>query len=112
MELSITKKNTKEYGELSFYTNKLMFGPLTTEREKKRPKSYPFKRKWKEPYSMKIKPKTMTMDIFISNILTVEAIIKYEMLRYNMSYKQMTQNIFLDILPTTYHEELMAKVIF
>ena len=54
----------------------------------------------------------MTMDIFISNILTVEAIIKYEMLRYNMSYKQMTQNIFLDILPTTYHEELMAKVIF
>ena len=52
------------------------------------------------------------MDIFISNILTAEAIIKYEMLRYNMSYKQMTQNIFLDIPPTTYHEELMTKVIF
>ena len=111
MELSIIKKNAKEYGELSFYTNKLMFGPLTTEREKKRPKSYPFKRKWKEPYSMKIKPKTMTKNIFISNILTVEAIIKYEMMRYNMSYKHILA-IFLDILPTTYHEELMAKVIF
>ena len=34
------------------------------------------------------------------------------MLRYSMSYKQVTQNIYLDILPTTYHEELMAKVIF
>ena len=88
-----------------------MFGPITTEREKKRPKSYPFKRKWKEPYSMKIKPKTMTKNIFISNILTVEAIIKYEMMRYNMSYKHILA-IFLDILPTTYHEELMAKVIF
>ena len=54
----------------------------------------------------------MTKDTIISNILTVEAIIIFEMLRYNMSYKQVTRNIFLDILPTTYHEELMAKVIF
>ena len=51
-------------------------------------------------------------DMFISKILIVEAIIKYEMLRYNMSYKQVTRNIYLDILPTTYHEELLAKVIF
>ena len=34
-ELSMIKKNRKEYGELYFYTNELMFGPLTTECEKK-----------------------------------------------------------------------------
>ena len=51
-------------------------------------------------------------DVFISNILIVEAITKYEMLRYNVSYKQVTRNIYLDILPTTYHKELMVKVIF
>ena len=59
-----------------------------------------------------MKPKALTKDMFISNVLTVEAIIKYEMLRYNMGYKQVTRNIYLDILPTTYHEELMAKVTF
>ena len=57
-----------------------MFGPLTTEREKKF-ESYPFKRKVKEPYPIKIKPKAMMKDMFISNILTVNAIIKYELLR-------------------------------
>ena len=88
-----------------------MFGPLTTEREKKI-ESYPFKVKVKESYPIKIKPRAMTKDTFISNVLIVEAIIKYEMLRYSMSYKQVMQNIYLDILPTTCHEELMAKVIF
>ena len=34
-ELIIIEKNRKEYGQLYFYTNELMFGPLTTEREKK-----------------------------------------------------------------------------
>ena len=33
-ELSIFEKNRKDYGELYFYTNKLMFEPLTTERKK------------------------------------------------------------------------------
>ena len=33
-ELSMTKKNRKEYGELYFYTNELMFGPPITEGEK------------------------------------------------------------------------------
>ena len=33
-ELGIIEKNRKEYGEICFYTNELMFGPLTTEREK------------------------------------------------------------------------------
>ena len=51
----------------------------------------------------------MTKEMFISTILTVEAIIKYEMLHYNMNYKQVTRNIYLDILPTMYHEELMVK---
>ena len=112
-ELSIFEKNRKDYGELCFYTNELMFGPLTTEREKKL-ESYPFKGKVKEPYPIKIKPKAMTKDMFISNILLVEAIIKYKMQRYNMSYKQVTRNMttYLDILTTTYHEQLMAKVIF
>ena len=50
--------------------------------------------------------------MLISNILTVEAIIKYEMLLFNMSYKQVTRNINLDILPTKYYDELMAKIIF
>ena len=88
-----------------------MFGPLTTECENKI-KSYPLKLKVKEPYPIKIKLKVMAKDMFISNILIVEAIIKYEMLQYNMSYKQVTRNTYLDILPTTYHKELMAKVIF
>ena len=35
-ELSIIEKNRKEYGELYFYTIELMFGFLTTEREKKK----------------------------------------------------------------------------
>ena len=61
---------------------------------------------------MKIKPKAMAKDMFISNILTVEAILRYEMMRYNMSYKSVTRNIYLDILPKTYHEELMTKVVF
>ena len=78
----------------------------------KKIESYPFKLKVKEPYPIKIKPKTMTKDMFILNILIVKAIIKYEMLRYNMIYKQVTQNIYLDILPITYHKELMANVIF
>ena len=66
----------------------MMFGPLTTESEKKKFESYPFKCKVKEPYPSKIKPKAMTKSMFISNILTVETIIKNEMLRYNKSYKQ------------------------
>ena len=107
-KLSTIEKNRKEYGKLYFYTNKLNFGPLTTEREQKF-ESYQFKGKVKEPYPIKIKPKTLTKDMFILNILTVDAIIKYEMLRYNTSYKQVAQNIYLDILPTTYHEELIAK---
>ena len=41
-----------------------MFGPLTTEREKKF-ESYPFKCKVKEPYPIKIKPKAMTKSMFI-----------------------------------------------
>ena len=87
-----------------------MFGPFTTELEKqKKIESYPFKFKVKEPYPIKIKPKTMTNDIFISNILTVDAIIKYEMLQHNISHKQLSRNIYLDVLPTTYQEELMAK---
>ena len=43
----------------------------------------------------------MTNDVFISNILIVEAITKYEMLRYNVSYKQVTRNIYLDNVPQT-----------
>ena len=89
-----------------------MLATLTTEREKKKIESYPFKLQVKQPYPTKIKLKVMMKDMFISKILIVEAIIKYEMLRYNMSYKQVTQNIYLDILPTTYHKQLMVKVIF
>ena len=111
-ELIIIEKNRNEYGELYFYTNELMFGSLSTKHEKKKIESYPFKLKVKEPYPIKIKPKTMTKDMFVLNILIVEAIIKYEMLRYNMTYKQVTQNIYLDILSITYHKELMAYVIF
>ena len=33
-ELSVIEKNRKEYGELYFYTNKLIFGPLAAECEK------------------------------------------------------------------------------
>ena len=88
-----------------------MFGSLTTDCEKVL-ESHPFKRKAKETYPIIIKPKAMTKDMFISNILTVEAIIKYEMLRDNIRYKQMTRNMYLDILPTKYHSELMAKGIF
>ena len=35
-ELSITEKIRKEYGELYFYKNELMFGTFATELEKKR----------------------------------------------------------------------------
>ena len=69
-----------------------MFWPLTTEYEKVL-ESHPFKRKVKELYPIKIKPRAM----FIYNILTVEAMMKYKILRENMSYKQMTQNKCLDI---------------
>ena len=88
-----------------------MFGPLTTKREKN-VESYPFIRKVKEQYPIKIEPKAMMKDMFISSILTVEAIIKYEMLQYKMNCKQVTRNIYLDIVPTSYHDEIMAKVIF
>ena len=44
---------------------------------------------------------------FLSNILTAGAITKYEMLRYSMTYKQMTRNLHFDILLTMYHEELI-----
>ena len=91
-ELSVIEKDRKEYGELYFYTKELMFWPLTTECEKVL-ESYPFKRKVKELYPIKIKPRAM----FISNILTVEAMMKYKILQDNMSYKQMTQNKYLDI---------------
>ena len=91
-ELSVIERDRKEYGELYFYTKELMFGPLTTECEKVL-ESYPFKRKVKELYPIKIKPRVM----FISNILTVEAMIKYKILQGNMSYKQMTRNKYLDI---------------
>ena len=66
----------------------------------------------KDPYPIKLKPKPIAKDMFISNILTVEAIIKYEMLRYNMRYKKVTQNIYLDILPTMYHKEVMTMLFF
>ena len=112
-ELSITEEIRKEYGELHFYKNELMFGAFATELEKKKKiKSYPFKRKVKDPYPIKLKPKPIAKDMFISNILTVEAIIKYEMLRYNMRYKKVTQNIYLDILPTMYHKEVMTMLFF
>ena len=114
-ELSITEKIRKEYGELHFYKNELMFGAFETELEKKKKKkikSYPLKRKVKDPYPIKLKPKLIAKDMFISNILTVEAIIKYEMLRYNMRYKKVTQNIYLDILPIMYHKEVMTMLFF
>ena len=113
-ELSITEEIRKEYGELHFYKNELMFGAFATELEKKKKKikSYPFNRKVKDPYPIKLKPKPIAKDMFISNILTVEAIIKYEMLRYNMRYKKVTQNIYLDILPTMYHKEVMTMLLF
>lgn len=83
-----------------------MFGPLTTMSIKVL-ESYPFKLKVKEPYPNKIKSKAMMKDMFITNILTDEA-----MLQSKMSYKQVTRNTYLAILLTAYHEELMAKVIF
>ena len=52
-----------------------MNGSLTTESEKLF-EFYPFKCKVKEPYPIKIKPKPMKNDIFIQNILKVEAIKK------------------------------------
>ena len=88
-----------------------MLGPITSECEKVL-ESYPFKPEVKEPYPIKIKPKAMTKDMYISNILATEAIIKYEMLQENKSYKEVTRNMYLDILPAKYHEELMAKVFF
>ena len=72
-ELSIIEKNRKEYRELYFYKHEFVIALLITECE------------------IKIKSKATTKDIFISNILTVEAIIKYEVLRDNMSYKQVTR---------------------
>ena len=107
-ELNMTEKSRKEYGELYFYRSKLMFGPLTVECEEVL-KSYSFKRKAKEPYPIKINRKVITNDMFLSNILTVDAIIECEMLRDNMSCKQVTRNVYLDILPTTYHEELYGQ---
>ena len=73
-QLRIIEKNRKEYGELYFCINELMFWPITTEREKKKKEveSFPFNRNVKEPYPIKIKPKAMTKDMFISNILTSE----------------------------------------
>ena len=35
-ELSITEKIRREYGELHFYKNELMFGAFATELEKKK----------------------------------------------------------------------------
>ena len=64
MELSIIEKNRKEYGELYFYSSKLMFGPLTAISIKIL-ESYPFKLKVKEPYPNKIKSKAMMKDMFI-----------------------------------------------
>ena len=101
------EKNMVNY----LYTNESMFGPVATEREKNL-NPIRLNVKWKSFYPIKIKSKAMTKDKFKSNILTVEAIMKYEMLLYNMSYKQVTRNIYLDMQPTTYHEELMAKVYF
>ena len=48
-ELSITEKIRKEYGELYFYKNELMFGAFATELEKKKKKSNPIRLtvKWK-----------------------------------------------------------------
>ena len=83
-----------------------MFGPITAISIKVL-ESYPLKLKVKEPYPNKIKSKAMMKDMFISNILTDEA-----MLQSKMSYKQVTRNTYLAILLTAYHEELMAKVIF
>ena len=50
--------------------------------------------------------------MFILNILTVEAIIKYKIVQDKKSYKEVTRIMNLDILPTKYQEEFMAKVIF
>ena len=83
-----------------------MFGPITAISIKVL-ESYPLKLKVKEPYPNKIKSKAMMKDMFISNILTDEA-----MLQSKMSYKQVTRNTYLAILLTAYHEELMARVIF
>ena len=67
-ELNVIEKNRKEYSALYFCTNELMIGSLTTEGEKKF-ESYPFKRKVREPYRIKIKPKAVTKGMFIPNIL-------------------------------------------
>ena len=52
-----------------------MFGPITAISIKVL-ESYPLKLKVKEPYPNKIKSKAMMKDMFISNILTDEAIVK------------------------------------
>ena len=57
-------------------------------KKKKKKKILSVKLKVKEPYPFKTKPKAIMKDIFILNILIVEAIIKYEMRRDNMSYKE------------------------
>ena len=48
------EKNRKEYDQLYFYTNKLMFGPITSECEKVL-EPYPFKSKRAIPYQNKTK---------------------------------------------------------
>ena len=111
VKLSIIKKNRKKYGEFYFYTNESMFGLLTTESENVL-ESYLCKGKVNKSYPIKIKPKAITKGIFISNILTVQAIIKYKMLQDNMSYKPVTRGMYLDILPTKYHEEFMGGIVF
>ena len=100
-ELSINEKKKKKIWWTIFLKKQIDVWPLTIEHEKTID-SYPLKRKVKEPYPIKIKPKAMTKAMFTPNILTVEAIIKYEMLWYNMSYKQVTWNI-LHIWHITYN---------
>ena len=73
VKLSIIKKNRKKYGKFYFYTNESMFGLLKTESENVL-ESYLCKGKVNKSYPIKIKPKAITKGIFISNILTVEAI--------------------------------------
>ena len=110
-ELNMTEKSRKEYGELYFYRSKLMLGPQTVECEEVL-KSYSFKRKAKEPYPIKTKRKVITNDMFLPNILTVDAIIGYEMLRDNMSCKQVTRNVYLDIYLQRTTKSYVDKVIF
>ena len=63
-ELSIIEINRKECVGLYFFTEELMFGPPTRECKKVHD-SYPLKRKMKEPYPIKIKPKAMMKESWI-----------------------------------------------